>query len=82
MKYFVIQIFFFIDFIFVTYWFVDFSHLDMCTFLSLSGDLLFIDVDRLHLLHSFKIKFTHPLVPAFSVSTELPVIAVILHYSC
>ncbi|XP_075993468.1 FSD1-like protein isoform X1 [Genypterus blacodes] len=32
-----------------------------------NGDLLFIDVDRLHLLHSFKIKFTQPLVPAFSV---------------
>uniref|UniRef100_A0A673AXR2 Fibronectin type III and SPRY domain containing 1-like n=1 Tax=Sphaeramia orbicularis TaxID=375764 RepID=A0A673AXR2_9TELE len=32
-----------------------------------NGDLLFIDVDRLRLLHSFRTKFTHPLVPAFTV---------------
>nr|XP_046230698.1 FSD1-like protein isoform X2 [Scatophagus argus] len=32
-----------------------------------SGDLSFIDVDRLHLLHSFKTKFSLPLVPAFTV---------------
>ncbi|XP_059214679.1 FSD1-like protein isoform X2 [Centropristis striata] len=32
-----------------------------------NGDLSFIDVDRLHLLHSFKTKFSQPLVPAFTV---------------
>uniref|UniRef100_A0A8C5E075 FSD1-like protein n=1 Tax=Gouania willdenowi TaxID=441366 RepID=A0A8C5E075_GOUWI len=32
-----------------------------------NGDLLFIDVDHLHLLHSFKTKFNQPLVPAFTV---------------
>ncbi|XP_063745436.1 FSD1-like protein isoform X2 [Eleginops maclovinus] len=32
-----------------------------------NGDLLFIDVDRLRLLHSFKTKFSQPLVPAFTV---------------
>uniref|UniRef100_A0A3Q0SR92 Fibronectin type III and SPRY domain containing 1-like n=1 Tax=Amphilophus citrinellus TaxID=61819 RepID=A0A3Q0SR92_AMPCI len=32
-----------------------------------SGDLLFIDVDRLRLLHAFKTKFSQPLVPAFTV---------------
>uniref|UniRef100_A0A1A7XDC2 Fibronectin type III and SPRY domain containing 1-like n=1 Tax=Iconisemion striatum TaxID=60296 RepID=A0A1A7XDC2_9TELE len=31
------------------------------------GDLLFVDVDRLRLLHSFKTKFVQPLVPAFTV---------------
>uniref|UniRef100_A0A1A8LXH5 Fibronectin type III and SPRY domain containing 1-like n=1 Tax=Nothobranchius pienaari TaxID=704102 RepID=A0A1A8LXH5_9TELE len=31
------------------------------------GDLLFVDVDRLCLLHSFKTKFVQPLVPAFTV---------------
>ncbi|XP_068609457.1 FSD1-like protein [Brachionichthys hirsutus] len=32
-----------------------------------NGDLSFIDVDRLSLLHSFKTKFSQPLVPAFTV---------------
>uniref|UniRef100_A0A671W523 FSD1-like protein n=1 Tax=Sparus aurata TaxID=8175 RepID=A0A671W523_SPAAU len=32
-----------------------------------NGDLSFIDVDRLRLLHSFKTKFGQPLVPAFTV---------------
>ncbi|XP_029371557.1 FSD1-like protein isoform X1 [Echeneis naucrates] len=32
-----------------------------------NGDLSFIDVDQLRLLHSFKTKFTQPLVPAFTV---------------
>ncbi|XP_026211314.1 FSD1-like protein isoform X2 [Anabas testudineus] len=32
-----------------------------------NGDLLFFDIDRLRLLHSFKTKFSHPLVPAFTV---------------
>ncbi|KAL3049797.1 FSD1-like protein isoform X1 [Trematomus bernacchii] len=32
-----------------------------------NGDLIFIDVDRLRLLHSFKTKFSQPLVPAFTV---------------
>ncbi|KAM7392275.1 hypothetical protein PAMA_007405 [Pampus argenteus] len=32
-----------------------------------NGDLSFIDVDRLHLLHSFKTKFSQTLVPAFTV---------------
>ncbi|XP_010788722.1 FSD1-like protein isoform X1 [Notothenia coriiceps] len=32
-----------------------------------NGDLIFIDVDRLRLLHSFKTKFNQPLVPAFTV---------------
>ncbi|XP_029024099.1 FSD1-like protein isoform X2 [Betta splendens] len=32
-----------------------------------NGDLLFIDIDRLRLLHSFKAKFNQPLVPAFTV---------------
>ncbi|XP_035464117.1 FSD1-like protein isoform X1 [Scophthalmus maximus] len=32
-----------------------------------NGDLSFIDVDRLHVLHSFKTKFSQPLVPAFTV---------------
>ncbi|XP_026153290.1 FSD1-like protein isoform X1 [Mastacembelus armatus] len=32
-----------------------------------NGDLLFFDVDRLHLLHSFKTKFSQPLLPAFTV---------------
>uniref|UniRef100_A0A8D0A2I3 Fibronectin type III and SPRY domain containing 1-like n=2 Tax=Sander lucioperca TaxID=283035 RepID=A0A8D0A2I3_SANLU len=32
-----------------------------------NGELSFIDVDRLHLLHSFKTKFSQPLVPAFTV---------------
>ncbi|XP_070845744.1 FSD1-like protein isoform X1 [Chaetodon trifascialis] len=32
-----------------------------------NGDLLFVDVDRLHLLHAFKTKFSQPLVPAFTV---------------
>ncbi|XP_069557058.1 FSD1-like protein isoform X1 [Brachyistius frenatus] len=32
-----------------------------------NGDLWFIDVDRLRLLHSFKTKFSQPLVPAFTV---------------
>ncbi|XP_069369819.1 FSD1-like protein isoform X1 [Paralichthys olivaceus] len=32
-----------------------------------NGDLSFIDVDRLRLLHSFKTKFSQPLVPAFTV---------------
>uniref|UniRef100_A0A3Q3XFV2 B30.2/SPRY domain-containing protein n=1 Tax=Mola mola TaxID=94237 RepID=A0A3Q3XFV2_MOLML len=32
-----------------------------------NGDLLFIDLDRLRLLHSFKTKFSQPLVPAFTV---------------
>uniref|UniRef100_H3CB37 Fibronectin type III and SPRY domain containing 1-like n=1 Tax=Tetraodon nigroviridis TaxID=99883 RepID=H3CB37_TETNG len=30
-------------------------------------DLIFIDVDRLRLLHAFKTKFNQPLVPAFTV---------------
>ncbi|XP_044030973.1 FSD1-like protein isoform X2 [Siniperca chuatsi] len=34
-----------------------------------NGDLSFIDVDRHRLLHSFKTKFSQPLVPAFTVST-------------
>nr|XP_020478124.1 FSD1-like protein isoform X1 [Monopterus albus]XP_020478125.1 FSD1-like protein isoform X1 [Monopterus albus] len=32
-----------------------------------NGDLLFIDVERLRLLHAFKTKFTQPLLPAFTV---------------
>lgn len=36
-----------------------------------SGDLIFIDVDRLRLLHAFKAKFNQPLVPAFTVSAAL-----------
>uniref|UniRef100_UPI0037E82AF2 FSD1-like protein isoform X2 n=1 Tax=Semicossyphus pulcher TaxID=241346 RepID=UPI0037E82AF2 len=32
-----------------------------------NGDLSFIDVERLRLLHSFKTKFSQPLVPAFTV---------------
>ncbi|XP_036974182.1 FSD1-like protein isoform X1 [Acanthopagrus latus] len=32
-----------------------------------NGDLSFIDVDHLRLLHSFKTKFGQPLVPAFTV---------------
>ncbi|XP_042084305.1 FSD1-like protein isoform X2 [Haplochromis burtoni] len=32
-----------------------------------NGDLLFIDVDRLRLVHAFKTKFSQPLVPAFTV---------------
>lgn len=32
-----------------------------------SGDLLFVDIDHLRLLHSFKTKFSQPLVPAFTV---------------
>ncbi|XP_074546489.1 FSD1-like protein isoform X2 [Halichoeres trimaculatus] len=32
-----------------------------------NGELAFIDVDRLQLLHTFKTKFTQPLVPAFTV---------------
>ncbi|GAA6233432.1 FSD1-like protein [Lates japonicus] len=32
-----------------------------------SGDLSFIDVDRLRLLHCFKTKFSQPLIPAFTV---------------
>uniref|UniRef100_A0A3B4XB42 FSD1-like protein n=1 Tax=Seriola lalandi dorsalis TaxID=1841481 RepID=A0A3B4XB42_SERLL len=32
-----------------------------------NGDLSFIDVNRLRLLHSFKTKFSQPLVPAFTV---------------
>ncbi|KAM9333880.1 FSD1-like protein [Symphorus nematophorus] len=32
-----------------------------------NGDLSFIDVDRLRLLHSFRTKFSQPLVPAFTV---------------
>uniref|UniRef100_A0A674P552 B30.2/SPRY domain-containing protein n=1 Tax=Takifugu rubripes TaxID=31033 RepID=A0A674P552_TAKRU len=32
-----------------------------------NGDLMFIDVDRLRLLHAFKAKFNQPLVPAFTV---------------
>ncbi|XP_070706680.1 FSD1-like protein isoform X1 [Pempheris klunzingeri] len=32
-----------------------------------NGHLLFIDVDRLRLLHSFRAKFSQPLVPAFTV---------------
>ncbi|CAF90033.1 unnamed protein product [Tetraodon nigroviridis] len=32
-----------------------------------NGDLIFIDVDRLRLLHAFKTKFNQPLVPAFTV---------------
>ncbi|KAI3362534.1 hypothetical protein L3Q82_012836, partial [Scortum barcoo] len=32
-----------------------------------NGDLSFIDVDRLRLLHSFKTKFSQPLIPAFTV---------------
>ena len=39
------------------------------TNVSVSGDLIFIDVDRLRLLHAFKAKFSQPLVPAFTVST-------------
>lgn len=41
--------------------------IDQCV----SGDLSFIDVDRLRLLHSFKTKFSQPLVPAFTVSTTV-----------
>uniref|UniRef100_A0A4W6CLI4 Fibronectin type III and SPRY domain containing 1-like n=1 Tax=Lates calcarifer TaxID=8187 RepID=A0A4W6CLI4_LATCA len=32
-----------------------------------NGDLSFIDVDRLRLLHCFKTKFSQPLIPAFTV---------------
>ncbi|KAM9841163.1 FSD1-like protein [Aulostomus maculatus] len=32
-----------------------------------NGDLMFVDVDRLRPLHSFKTKFSQPLVPAFTV---------------
>ncbi|XP_034048097.1 FSD1-like protein isoform X2 [Thalassophryne amazonica] len=32
-----------------------------------NGDLLFIDVDHLRLLHCFKTKFSQPLIPAFTV---------------
>ncbi|XP_041667767.1 FSD1-like protein [Cheilinus undulatus] len=32
-----------------------------------NGELVFVDVDRLHLLHSFKTKFSQPLVPAFTI---------------
>ncbi|XP_051268031.1 FSD1-like protein isoform X3 [Dicentrarchus labrax] len=32
-----------------------------------NGDLLFIDVEHLHLLHAFKTKFNQSLVPAFTV---------------
>uniref|UniRef100_A0A3Q1FDL4 FSD1-like protein n=1 Tax=Acanthochromis polyacanthus TaxID=80966 RepID=A0A3Q1FDL4_9TELE len=32
-----------------------------------NGDLMFVDVDQLRLLHSFKTKFSQPLVPAFTV---------------
>uniref|UniRef100_A0AAX7TUR1 Fibronectin type III and SPRY domain containing 1-like n=1 Tax=Astatotilapia calliptera TaxID=8154 RepID=A0AAX7TUR1_ASTCA len=32
-----------------------------------NGDLLFIDVDHLRLVHAFKTKFSQPLVPAFTV---------------
>ncbi|KAM3874002.1 FSD1-like protein [Diretmus argenteus] len=32
-----------------------------------NGDLSFIDVDRQHLIHSFKTKFSQPLLPAFTV---------------
>ncbi|XP_061590569.1 FSD1-like protein isoform X1 [Cololabis saira] len=32
-----------------------------------NGDLMFIDVDRLRLLHCFRTKFSQPLVPAFTV---------------
>ncbi|XP_041825981.1 FSD1-like protein isoform X2 [Melanotaenia boesemani] len=32
-----------------------------------NGDLFFVDVDRLRLLHCFKTRFIHPLVPAFTV---------------
>ncbi|XP_075934394.1 FSD1-like protein isoform X1 [Anarhichas minor] len=32
-----------------------------------NGDLSFIDVDRHRLLHSFKTKFSQPLIPAFTV---------------
>ncbi|XP_017260265.2 FSD1-like protein [Kryptolebias marmoratus] len=31
------------------------------------GDLLFVDVDQLRLLHGFKTKFIQPLIPAFTV---------------
>lgn len=40
-------------------------------FLCLSGDLVFIDVERLRLLHSFKTKFVQALVPAFTVSNSV-----------
>lgn len=43
----------------------------------LSGDLFFIDAERLHLLHSFKAKFNQPLLPAVTVSTALT-----LHHHC
>nr|XP_020516472.1 FSD1-like protein isoform X1 [Labrus bergylta] len=32
-----------------------------------NGELAFVDVDRLQLLHSFKTRFSQPLVPAFTV---------------
>ncbi|CAJ1069815.1 FSD1-like protein isoform X2 [Xyrichtys novacula] len=32
-----------------------------------NGELFFLDVDRLRLLHTFKTKFSQPLVPAFTV---------------
>ncbi|KAM4719314.1 FSD1-like protein isoform 2-T2 [Anableps anableps] len=32
-----------------------------------NGELMFVDVDQLHLLHVFKTKFLQPLVPAFTV---------------
>ncbi|KAM4528580.1 FSD1-like protein isoform 2-T2 [Odontesthes bonariensis] len=32
-----------------------------------NGDLLFVDVDKLRLLHCFKTKFSQPLIPAFTV---------------
>ncbi|XP_039635415.1 FSD1-like protein isoform X2 [Perca fluviatilis] len=55
-----------------------------------NGDLSFVDVDRLHLLHSFKTKFSQPLVPAFTVCTTLlfpniphyyPIFPIIIQYS-
>uniref|UniRef100_A0A8C2Z8X7 Fibronectin type III and SPRY domain containing 1-like n=1 Tax=Cyclopterus lumpus TaxID=8103 RepID=A0A8C2Z8X7_CYCLU len=42
-----------------------------------NGDLSFIDADRPRLLHSFKTKFSQPLLPAFTVSTTL----VVLHHT-
>ncbi|XP_072228257.1 FSD1-like protein isoform X2 [Leuresthes tenuis] len=32
-----------------------------------NGDLLFVDVEKLRLLHCFKTKFSQPLIPAFTV---------------
>lgn len=63
------QLFFYVKYL--TFFYFSLLTLRHLLFLCLSGDLVFIDVERLRLLHSFKTKFVQALVPAFTVSNSV-----------